>query len=284
MENENKELKKKEPNLELGIVICGMMTAFSLFAALFLLLSGGTNGTAVIVMGAVFVVCVGVLLNFVMALHRRNEQRGSDEFEDIYRAQKASYLVIKRNFEDLSDLILDIEENSSLPTEDIINAQKAIAKVTISQSKENTDALMASNDTLINKVFEFEEKIETGNSEIKSHNDAAFDKLRQEISTQNSEINRRLESVNDTVRNMQLSIASIEKNQSLMGSAQPVMMAVQAMQPMQGGYAMPQQAPMQPMPQMSAPAPQPPVSEIPTVEPEPIPTPPVEELMPEPEP
>ena len=41
--------------------------------------------------------------------------------------------------------------------------QKAIAKITISRSKESTDALMNSNDRMMEKVYGFENLLEQSN-------------------------------------------------------------------------------------------------------------------------
>ncbi len=246
MEKEKNNNKKSELNIGMCIVICAMIAALSFFGAIMMLSIQETWSAVVVILGAVFVGSVGILASLVMTQLRRDQKQKDAEYDEIYKAQKASYLVLKRNFEELSDLLYDMEENGSLPTDEIINAQKAIAKVTISRSKENADALMSSNDMLMNQVFGFEEKLNNNNAEIRTHNEQIIDKLRQEINTSNSEIKNKLENVNDAVKNMQHSISSLEKSQVGMG-AQPLMMAVQAMQPMQGGYAMPQQ--MAPMPQ-----------------------------------
>ena len=289
MDREKNEKRKTGLNRGLLVVICAMIAAMSFFGAIIILLTQGAESTLMIGLGAVFVGSVGVLCSLILSMQKKRERQGAEEYEEIYKAQKASYLVLKRNFEELSDILYDMEENGSLPTDEIIDAQKAIAKVTISRSKENTDALMRSNDTLINQIFGFEEKLESNNADLKGHNEQILEKLRQELSTQNTDISRRIDSVTDAVKNMQHSISSLEKNQAALGT-QPVMMAVQAMQPMQGGYAMPQAA-MQPMasqPMMSTPQPaaEPvlePVMEAPAApEPMPVVEEPVAETIPEP--
>ena len=206
MDKEKREQKKSELNIGLCIVVCAMVAALSLFGAILMTLRGGAETYVLAGLGAIFVGSVGILCSLVISIQKKNEQKNTEEYEEMYKAQKASYLVLKRNFEELSDLLYDMEENGSLPTEEIINAQKAIAKVTISRSKENTDALMRSNDTLINQIFGFEEKLDNNNTEVKGHNEQIIEKLRQELTEQNKDINRKLDGVTDTVKSMQMSI------------------------------------------------------------------------------
>ena len=106
------------------------------------------------------------LISALMDMSLKQKDMEQEKYEEIYNAQKASYLVIKKSFDEMEQRLRAIEENSSLPAEDIINAQKAVAKVTISRSKENTDALMNSNDELINQLFNIQEKIDSNNSQI----------------------------------------------------------------------------------------------------------------------
>jgi len=106
------------------------------------------------------------LISALMDMSLKQKDMEQEKYEEIYNAQKASYLVIKKSFDEMEQRLRAIEENSSLPAEDIINAQKAVAKVTISRSKENTDALMNSNDELINQLFNIQKKIDSNNSQI----------------------------------------------------------------------------------------------------------------------
>ena len=69
----------------------------------------------------------------------------------------------KKSFEELDLRLRHMEQSNFLPAEDIISAQKAVAKVTISRSKENTDALMNSNDELINQLVNIQEKLDDVN-------------------------------------------------------------------------------------------------------------------------
>ena len=62
------------------------------------------------------------------------------------KSEKASCLLAKKSFEEISMMLEMADVKSEGSTEEIINAQKALSKVIISREKENADALMNSND------------------------------------------------------------------------------------------------------------------------------------------
>ena len=83
-----------------------------------------------------------------------------DRYDNLFKSEKASYLVTRKSFEDIADQLDRIEEAAGSPTKDIIDAQKSIAKVTISRNKENSDALMNSNDKLLEQIFNLSDRLD----------------------------------------------------------------------------------------------------------------------------
>ncbi len=116
MDKQKKEPAKSELNVGLLIVLCAMIAAMSFFGAIVVLFTSGAASSMMAGLGAVFVGSVGVLCALVVAMQKRNRRTSEEEYEEMYKAQKASYLVLKRNFEELSDILYDMEENGSLPT------------------------------------------------------------------------------------------------------------------------------------------------------------------------
>ena len=94
---------------------------------------------------------------------RKNYKKEIDQYEqydNLFKSEKASYLVTRKSFEDIADQLDRIEEAAGSPTKDIIDAQKSIAKVTISRNKENSDALMNSNDKLLEQIFNLSDRLD----------------------------------------------------------------------------------------------------------------------------
>jgi hypothetical protein len=85
---------------------------------------------------------------YLMAEKNRKEE----QYDSIFKSEKASYLLLRKTFDDLYELIEKGNQSRKANVEDIIHAQKAVAKVSIGRSKENADALMNSNDHIMEKI------------------------------------------------------------------------------------------------------------------------------------
>ncbi len=202
------KIQKEEMQKETGtnsIFKEKLIIAFSsVFEALFLLLElyfmihSRENFVALIVVAICMILVLFFLVMAIIDLNQKIKNMEWKEYQDIYKAQKASYLSTKRAFDELGQRLSALEESNTFPAEDIISAQKAVAKVTISRNKENAEALMNANDELIQRVFGFEEKLADNKEELM--------KLQQEIMQQTkdemNENQRNIQSQFDAIQNL----------------------------------------------------------------------------------
>ena len=111
-----------------------------------------------IILGAAILACTYVFITALLKeIHKTGEQV-KDEYERMLRGEKASYLMLKK----ISEQLEAVDRNTREPGEEIITAQKAIAKVTITRSKENADALMNSNDRVVDNLLQLKESMDAG--------------------------------------------------------------------------------------------------------------------------
>ena len=111
-----------------------------------------------IILGAAILACTYVfIVALLKEIHKSGEQ-AKDEYERMLRGEKASYLMLKK----ISEQLEAVDRNTREPGEEIITAQKAIAKVTITRSKENADALMNSNDRVVDNLLQLKESMDAG--------------------------------------------------------------------------------------------------------------------------
>ena len=132
---------------------------------------------------------------FIAALTRKTSEkavRDKERYEDLYNAQKASYLVLRKNFDELTAKLNEMGDSGTIPSEEIIKAQKALAKVTIMRSKENADAILNSNDEMIKAFNSIQGMVDSGNDELFSKQKAVMDGISREITAQNKEIERKI--------------------------------------------------------------------------------------------
>ena len=257
---ENKNTKNQ------ALVRDKLMILFSSFAEIILIIMEIYTlinyGSAFIVIAAIalgMIVAMFFLVSGIINMNLAIKEAEHEKYDEIYKAQKASYLIIRKSFEELDERLALMEENSILPADEIISAQKAVAKVTINKSKENTEAIVSSNDELVNKLYSFEQKLEALTNAASNSNNA--DVRTKEM----SEMSYQLESMKRQLDEMQIKLAAGIPVQQV----QPIYMQAPSVQGMPVAQPMPEP---QPAPvQMSEPV----------LEPEAVPEP---ELIQEPEP
>ncbi len=252
MENEKELLEKAITKEKMFIICSGIISVLLVFLELYVILTNPGSIVVIAAIAIVFVVVLFVLLNSVINLSQATKKLDRMDYEELSRAQKASYLVIKKNFEELQERMLDLEDGTNFPIDEIIKAQKSVAKVTISRSKENTDALMNSNEVLANQIFGFKDIIKDANGGLVQEQQRMIDDLHRDLDAKTTELNRRFDTLSQSMMQVQNSISLLEQTQRSLSMQQPVMMAVQAMQqPPVAGQAMPAAPIQQPV---SAPA------------------------------
>ena len=166
MDENTKKIQTEIAKDKIQIILSSIALAVLIIMEFYIMINFKSNFMAMAVGILLMIVALFFLISAMLDISLKQKNMEQEKYEEIYNAQKASYLVIKKSFDEMDQRLRTIEENSALPAEDIINAQKAVAKVTISRSKENTDALMNSNDELINQLVNIQEKLENSNSQI----------------------------------------------------------------------------------------------------------------------
>ena len=101
---------------------------------------------------AMFLVAIYFLVDSISIYLMAEKNRKEEQYDSIFKSEKASYLLLRKTFDDLYELIEKGNQSRKANVEDIIHAQKAVAKVSIGRSKENADALMNSNDHIMEKI------------------------------------------------------------------------------------------------------------------------------------
>ena len=190
-----------------------LIIAFSsVFEALFLLLElyfmihSRENFVALIVVAICMILVLFFLVMAIIDLNQKIKNMEWKEYQDIYKAQKASYLSTKKAFDEIGQRLSALEEGNSFPAEDIISAQKAVAKVTISRNKENAEALMNANDELIQRVFGFEEKLADNKEELMKLQQEIMQQTKDEMSENQKNIQTQFDTIQSLLQQVQQGI------------------------------------------------------------------------------
>ena len=161
MKEEKKQTQENKPDRTRLKMTMGILTLTALFIVeLHLMINYSELYLLLGIIGLAMLCIVYVLIDFSFKLQNKGEIERSSEYENLYKAQKVSYVSMKQSFLDVERTLDRIRENSEVPTEELIQAQKAVGKVTIQRNKENARAIINSNQDLLNQVGVFDQKIQ----------------------------------------------------------------------------------------------------------------------------
>ena len=170
-----KKPKKIDVN-RIMIFISSILIPF-LWIGLYLVLKNTSKLMVVGIIAALFLVWTGLLVAYIHRMKNEEKAHSDEQVEELLRTGKANYLMQKK----LAEKIDNIGEKVVIPADEIITAQKAIAKLTLARNKENTDALMHSNEQVIEKTLEVEEKLSENSQQIMDMQKNQMDEKLQEL-------------------------------------------------------------------------------------------------------
>ena len=198
----------------------------------------------------IFMICLWGVISGFFSLSALKEDRREEQYDSIFKSEKASYLMLRKYFDEIEEKIEILQKESRIPTEDIINAQKAIAKVVINRNKENADAIMSSNEQLVETFEQLENR-------LKESNDFIIESQKNVIYENLKDIMEKQQALSDSIKDMEIRLS-----QAI--TANPIQFTANVEVPKQPTDA-PQAAPVM------EPIPEPVVEEAATAEPEPEP-------------
>ena len=267
-------MKNKDSKARMQMIFGILLFAFIFMAELYAMVNFPKMFIVLAVLAVADLICLYVAINGIISVYETKYTRREEQYESIFKSEKASYLMLKKYFEEISVKLAYIEEASKIPTEEIVNAQKGIAKVIIKRSHENTDALMNSYEQLLDRFDTFQKGMDGFGTVAGVYKDEILSACKDEISSvqkdgkeqehsQDKEIAAKLQEIIIAMKDMELRL-----NQTIMNSQKVVVSQPQV--------SVPVATPVEPQP-----APQNHVEETP-VEPEISPEP-EESMEPEPE-
>ena len=144
--------KNSEKNVRFRINITLLIAVVLLVADLYAMINMPQKFIILAIITALFLVAIYFLVDSISIYLMAEKNRKEEQYDSIFKSEKVSYLLLRKTFDDLYELIEKGNQSRKTNVEDIIHAQKAVAKVSIGRSKENADALMNSNDRIMEKI------------------------------------------------------------------------------------------------------------------------------------
>ena len=234
---------KKQTSAKIHLIFSTLLLALAIVAEFYTMVNYPAQYLPIALFAILMLIFLNIAVNSVFTIKLAGEKRRDEQYESILKSEKASYLLLKKYFEEIDDKIDILQASAKVPTEEIVTAQKGVAKAVISKNRENAEAIIASNDQVMDKITEFEDRLSNNNGElISEQKDISSDAVTQLIMKQQELV--------EDIKDMEIRLnQAIMQTQQII-SSQPVQLTADVNVPTQ-----PVTVQMTGMPVMTAPAP-----------------------------
>ena len=191
---------KKQKKAKIQVIFLILISTLVILADFYAIINYPKEYMLIAAITVIFMICLWGVISGFFSLSALKEDRREEQYDSIFKSEKASYLMLRKYFDEIEEKIEMLQKESKIPTEDIINAQKGIAKVVINRNKENADAIMSSNEQLMETFEHLENKLKESNDFIiESQKNVIYDNLK--------DIMEKQQVLSDSIKDMEIRLS-----------------------------------------------------------------------------
>lgn len=191
---------KKQKKAKIQVIFLILISTLVILADFYAIINYPKEYMLIAAITVIFMICLWGVISGFFSLSALKEDRREEQYDSIFKSEKASYLMLRKYFDEIEGKIEILQKESKIPTEDIINAQKGIAKVVINRNKENADAIMNSNEQLMETFVHLENKLKESNDFIiESQKNVIYDNLK--------DIMEKQQVLSDSIKDMEIRLS-----------------------------------------------------------------------------
>ena len=191
---------KKQKKAKIQVIFLILISTLVILADFYAIINYPKEYMLIAAITVIFMICLWGVISGFFSLSALKEDRREEQYDSIFKSEKASYLMLRKYFDEIEGKIEILQKESKIPTEDIVNAQKGIAKVVINRNKENADAIMNSNEQLMETFEHLENKLKESNDFIiESQKNVIYDNLK--------DIMEKQQVLSDSIKDMEIRLS-----------------------------------------------------------------------------
>ncbi len=191
---------KKQKKAKIQVIFLILISTLVILADFYAIINYPKEYMLIAAITVIFMICLWGVISGFFSLSALKEDRREEQYDSIFKSEKASYLMLRKYFDEIEGKIEILQKESKIPTEDIINAQKGNAKVVINRNKENADAIMNSNEQLMETFEHLENKLKESNDFIiESQKNVIYDNLK--------DIMEKQQVLSDSIKDMEIRLS-----------------------------------------------------------------------------
>ena len=203
MSQENKEKMRTKNSQMMKITLVSLLAVSLFLIEIYEIINDPVN---MVVIGSLGVFLLASVCAEMLLIRKQMEEnaKGQDEaFDNVYRSEKAAYLLIRKYFDKMEQKMDSLSEPTDLPYKELIAAQKALAKAQINRGKQNTNALLISNDRLMQRINSIQNDVAklSNNTGLSEQDQAVFTEGNRQVLDKQQEILDGLKVLETSLRN-----------------------------------------------------------------------------------
>ena len=216
-------MKKKDTKARMQIIFGALILALFFSAELYMMINYSDKYLIIAGIALVELIFLYVIIQGIFTLKDEKEVRNEEQYDNVFKSEKASYLMLKKYFEEFEDKLNYLEKASKIPTEEIVNAQKGIAKVIMNRNREGSEAMISTTEQIAEQLTEVQKQSEALQSLLASCKDEIIVSQKAAGDSSEKSVQMQIQDLVVQMKDMELRLnAALSQNQKVIVQSAPV--------------------------------------------------------------
>ena len=215
-------MKKKDTKARTQIIFGALILALFFSVELYMMINYSDKYLIIAGIALVELIFLYVIIQGIFALKEEKEIRNEAQYDNVFKSEKASYLMLKKYFEEFEDKLNYLEKASKVPTEEIVNAQKGIAKVVMNRTRQGSEAMLNSTEQIADQLAEVQKQSEAFQSLLSSCKEEIIAAQKSAGNSSEKSVHMQIQDLVVQMKDMELRLnAALSQNQKVIVKSVP---------------------------------------------------------------
>ena len=215
-------MKKKDTKARTQIIFGALILALFFSVELYMMINYSDKYLIIAGIALVELIFLYVIIQGIFTLKEEKEIRNEAQYDNVFKSEKASYLMLKKYFEEFEDKLNYLEKASKVPTEEIVNAQKGIAKVVMNRTRQGSEAMLNSTEQIADQLAEVQKQSEAFQSLLSSCKEEIIAAQKSAGNSSEKSVQMQIQDLVVQMKDMELRLnAALSQNQKVIVQSVP---------------------------------------------------------------
>ena len=215
-------MKKKDTKARMQVIFGALILALFFSVELYMMINYSDKYLIIAGIALVELIFLYVIIQGIFALKEEKELRNEAQYDNVFKSEKASYLMLKKYFEEFEDKLNYLEKASKVTTEEIVNAQKGIAKVVMNRTRQGSEAMLNSTEQIADQLAEVQKQSEAFQSLLSSCKEEIIAAQKSAGNSSEKSVQMQIQDLVVQMKDMELRLnAALSQNQKVIVQSAP---------------------------------------------------------------